>query len=375
MEGGLRVVREFINMARILINALLTRWLQCLCASPMLLCHLQLVVASDTLASNLGSRELSKAQESCNMNCFAVGLHAGGPQTAEYVDAINSSYLSKFTQVVIMADQEDESRHIRPVPSKFYCSRASTFGSHISDNNHAWSSRGRCTQLRFLYLLLTIRAEFPAASYYILLDSDVFLRVEQFAKSLTYYNPREPWLMGTAGGPNPNFVLGSVLVLSRRIVEELNPSALIQCASHWEFACSFHGCCDGGQDCFDKTKHLFDSCNDELVRRCGSATIANTFSDCTARIEDLPQCELNRTRPEFPVPMYYHSERWNEHHGDDHWLSFCALTVGHGRLLRHPQFSKWRLPCKAMCSAGKVSTHYNMPKSIRLLAKCVCKNS
>ena len=40
------------------------------------------------------------------------------------------------------------------------------------DDASVWTSRGRCTQLRFLYLVLVLRDEFASATYYALIDDD-----------------------------------------------------------------------------------------------------------------------------------------------------------------------------------------------------------
>ena len=40
--------------------------------------------------------------------------------------------------------------------------------------------------------------------------------------------------------------------------------------------------------------------------------------------------------------MFYYPDRWNDEHGDDHLLSFCALTAGQGRLVFQSCFTHAR---------------------------------
>ena len=93
---------------------------------------------------------------------IAVGVNTGGAHAAERIDALRGGYFRYFRRVLVMGDAPDAARGIVAPPRRFYCARDSdwgvaTRGGAPLDGAEAWGSRGRCTQLRFLYVVLVLR--------------------------------------------------------------------------------------------------------------------------------------------------------------------------------------------------------------------------
>ena len=101
----------------------------------------------------------------------AIGIVTGGPRASEYIDALKATWLPTFPNVLIMGDTADESRQIEAVPSKYYCADAKrSSGVRVA--------RSRCTQMRFLYVLMEMRLRFEDIKFYTLVDDDVWLSSE-----------------------------------------------------------------------------------------------------------------------------------------------------------------------------------------------------
>ena len=130
-----------------------------------------------------------------DLSAFAVGVNTGGAGAAAYVDALRAGHLRHYKQLVIFADKADARRDIHAPPPRFYCTPDSAMGPTL-DGADVWTSRGRCTQLRFLYIVLTLRDEFPGVPFYLLLDDDTWVDPFGLDKLLRAYNPDESWLMG-----------------------------------------------------------------------------------------------------------------------------------------------------------------------------------
>ena len=156
------------------------------------------------------------------LDLIAVGVNTGGANAAARVDALRRGWLRHFPRHVVMGDRADPSRGIRAPPSRFYCSSRARTGA--LDGGDAWRSRGRCTQLRFLYLVLALRDEAPDAEYYALLDDDSFVDAAGLAAHLaaharTRLAPSEPWLLGPEAPFNTDvFLVGERLFCTDRYV-------------------------------------------------------------------------------------------------------------------------------------------------------------
>ena len=129
---------------------------------------------------------------------YAVGVNTGGPKAPAAIDALWKGHLRFFTNIIIMGDVADAKRQIRTPPKRYYCTHNSAFGPSL-DDKLVWKSHGRCTQLRFLYLVLTLREEFPDAAYYLLLDDDAWIDPRGLADLLGNYDttPRGSWVRRT----------------------------------------------------------------------------------------------------------------------------------------------------------------------------------
>ena len=275
---------------------------------------------------------------------YAVGVNTGGPKAPAAIDALWKGHLRFFTNIIIMGDVADAKRQIRTPPKRYYCTHNSAFGPSL-DDKLVWKSHGRCTQLRFLYLVLTLREEFPDAAYYLLLDDDAWIDPRGLADLLGNYDTTRPWLMGPPHPYNtPEFQVGGMLVMSRRLVQLFDPKTLMQCASHWEFAADFGPKCQDGLECYHKTLPQFTWCTELLTKKCGGLKHAPDFQTCAKQLAAQEnQCGFEHARPEYPMPMLWDGEPDGEPllvHGDDHFLSFCAmiLTEDRASLITQPCF-------------------------------------
>ena len=215
---------------------------------------------------------------------YAVGVNTGGPNAPTAVDALWKGHLRFFTNIIIMGDVADAKRQIRTPPKRYYCTHNSAFGPSL-DDKLVWKSHGRCTQLRFLYLVLTLREEFPDATYYLLLDDDAWIDPRGLSNLLSDYDTTRPWLMGPPHPYNtPEFQVGGMLVMSRRLVQLFDPKTLMQCASHWEFAADFGPKCQDGLECYRKTLPQFTWCTELLTNKCGGLKHAPDFQKCAKQL-------------------------------------------------------------------------------------------
>ena len=140
-------------------------------------------------------------------------------------------------------------------------------------------------------------------------------------------------------------MVGSIYVISRELVRRWDAATLMRCASQWEFACSVRGCCDH-HSCARLTQREFDACDRQLNAACGEPAVAGStarFRNCTQHLArstaGRTDCGFETARPEHGAPMFYYPDRWTSDHGDDHLLSFCAMTAGKGRLIYQPCFT------------------------------------
>ena len=276
------------------------------------------------------SRDASDATARDKLRKVAVGVNTGGPRAAERIDAARASFLRYFSRVLVMGDVADAARGIESPPRRYYCARDSDWGAarepggRALDGPREWGPRGRCTQLRFLYLVLALRERWPGAPYFLLLDDDVWIDPAGVGALLFGggdfggggYDPDAPWLMGPSRFATDGFVVGSTYAYSRALATALGPRALVRCASQFEFACSVRGCCDhGAAVCASRAERAaFDLCDRALASACAARGSTSTFRECAralhARGDALAEaCAFNETRPEHPTPMYYYSER------------------------------------------------------------------
>jgi len=174
------------------------------------------------------------------------------------------------------------------------------------------------------------------------MDDDIWVNPTGLATEAILHSPKEIWMLGAMGRPSQvNYlVYGGALVLSGAAVDMMSPENVMRWASLWEYACSIKGCCDimGGPQCWNQAQFArdFDMCNSKLVSHCGDASDFASFSYCRDDLvlkDTENQCSYMHTRPEFPVPMYYNSDRWDKHHGDDHLLSFMVRVPLQGKLI------------------------------------------
>lgn len=282
---------------------------------------------------------------------------SGGPNTAEKVAAVRSTWLTGFSNTVIMADRDLIDLGVESPPSKFYCStKDSRWDRRNLSVVDEWSARGRCTQQRFLYLLLRLREKYPDASFYALVDDDTWLNSVALKQLLSAKDPTIPFLMGHLGTRGRRLLWsGPGFIFSSELARRLDAATLMTQASLWEFSCSFRGCCDHAY-CFTddhpSIQQEFNACNSRLVQTCGNMSTTELYESCIGELakNDDNNCEYEKTMPEFPVPMYFEPEwvlpgqrqaeslreKWSEHHGCDHVLSLAARQVG-GQLVDEPR--------------------------------------
>jgi len=288
----------------------------------------------------------------------AIGVMSGGPNTSERVAAVRSTWLADFPNAVVMADRDLTDSGVESPPSKFYCS---TKDSHWERRNltvnNEWSARGRCTQQRFLYLILRLHEKYPEAPFYMLVDDDTWVNSVALKNFLFAENPKQPFLMGhDPGRGNGVLYSGPGFIFSNELVRRLDASTLMTQASLWEFSCSFRGCCDY-MFCHpdDRPQILqdFNMCNSRLLQKCGNMSTTKLYESCIGELgkNEQNKCEYAKTMPEYPVPMYYEPDwkrpppladisksenNWGVRHGCDHVLSFAARQVG-GLLVGQPR--------------------------------------
>ena len=309
----------------------------------------------------------------------AIGIVTGGPRASEYIDALKATWLPTFPNVLIMGDTADESRQIEAVPSKYYC-------ADPKRSSGVRVARSRCTQMRFLYVLMEMRLRFEDIQFYTLVDDDVWLSSE-LLRLLYPYDPAAIWMMGA---PDRREMLrGSVLVFSRGLLQELtHERSLTRCASHWMFACTRAACCDGGHACGEKTRRRFAECDASLRHRCfgtGYPTFPSpaSFAACATELEreenktrERHRCQYASAVPEHGGSMFV-APSANEQQGDDHWLSFCTVYAAGGHLIPQPCFhfdgekagSDGDLELgyeTSRCAGGQwISNHHLSPERIR----------
>ena len=333
---------------------------------------------------------------------IAVGVNTGGVHGPARVRALHRAVLSSFDRVVILGDEiaARGSKQIQPVPQHFSCAgNRSSFGASPwaeEDGNASislYSARGRCTQLRFLYVLQVLRLQHPSARYYLLLDDDVYVDVPALLRLLSQldpsYSPSTAWMMGaapshesvahTSDDTSDGMVFGSTLVFSHELMRRLDAHSLMRCASRWMFSCA-RGCCT---HCTAAARAVQDAdfhrCEAALQRQCGEhAHSASALARCTKALQAksessdslLSSCRFDTdVRPESPRPIFIvPPQRWNGNHGDDHWLSFCtrAASHGNGTLLTQPCFQWNRAEFAAppvSCTAGSIVSRHRVRPS------------
>ena len=121
---------------------------------------------------------------------IAIGIITGGSPAK--VRALRATYLKCFSNVLVMGDEAHAAEDIEGVPPEYFCSRNSMLktlksmfwhDNDIRQEASMWLSRGRCTQLRFMYTLAELRTRFyPAASWFVLVDDDTFIWSHLFAE-------------------------------------------------------------------------------------------------------------------------------------------------------------------------------------------------
>lgn len=290
---------------------------------------------------------------------IAVGVNTGGSGAAERVKILKTTWLKYFKNHIVMGDVEDKAVGISAVPSKYYCAKPTRYGEmDNSDGAEVWMARGRCTQMRFLYLLLTLRESFANKSFYGLIDDDIWLNPQGFAQAAQHLDPQKVWMVGAEASAK-EIVWGGSLILSSAAVSRMSPENVMTWASQWEFACAVHGCCDAVEPpCYRQGDYTeeFAKCNNKLLFKCANQTNMSEFINCRSQLEgeDDDGCSFRNTRPEFPVPMFYHSKSWDGDRGDDHVLSFIIRDRLQGQVIaeRRMRWDKQALQMSNLCWEG-----------------------
>lgn len=310
---------------------------------------------------------------------MAIGVHTGGPKAAAYIDALKKTVLQHIPKSLIMGDVADPARGIEEAPGRYSCTRASSSEQPITDSD--FESRGRCTQFRFAYLFMTLQEKFPDEKWYIISDSDAWFDVDGLHNMLQTYDNIRPRMMGFPD--RPELVWGSVLIFNGALSKRLHPSALMGCVSYWYFASDVFQwrpgeeenrqlCFDGKPDCWNlESKTVFDDCQHALGTTCGHLNATQASHDCLAKLQQDPafkSCSFQYVQREYPVPMYVNPNAWDGNHGDDHFFSFCAITVGGGELVAQPKFSFVPPNSPAeVCHGDFLSYHKLEPNMIELI--------
>eukprot|EP00746_Dinoflagellata_sp_MGD_P142219 gnl/MRDRNA2_/MRDRNA2_75194_c0_seq1.p1 gnl/MRDRNA2_/MRDRNA2_75194_c0~~gnl/MRDRNA2_/MRDRNA2_75194_c0_seq1.p1 ORF type:complete len:389 (+),score=47.04 gnl/MRDRNA2_/MRDRNA2_75194_c0_seq1:46-1167(+) len=290
----------------------------------------------------------------------AVGVVTGGPNMASRISAVRSTWLKEFKQTVVMGDRDLEEEGVEAPPSKFWCSPDSPLRNATGGDKDqkAWTARGRCTQQRFLYLLLQLRERYPNAAFYMLVDDDTWLDSTGVKSLMLSHDPWLPLLIGYK--PDHGFKKflwgGPGYIFSNALMKRLDPKTVMTQASLWEFACSFRDCCDS-QKCYAEDHPAiledFARCNNHLLQECDDEAKTKNYKSCVRNLAEIDEhrCHYEKTVPEYPTPMYYEPKwggsnfavtntSWDAYHGSDHVLSFAVKQVG-GELIGEPRFS-WR---------------------------------
>jgi len=255
----------------------------------------------------------------------AVGVNTGGLTMQEHVSAVKDTWLSKFVNNIVTSDKEHKALGVNSVDKKYYCSHESEwkprdfaangmFAEYTWESD--WNSRGRCTQQRFLYLLLELREKFPQAAFYVIVDDDVWVNTHGMSQYLATKNPEQKFVVGYAPetwGEHPFYVWsGPGLIFSSAVVKTLDPTFLMTQASLWEFSCAFHDCCDWTHPACSPNQHAyigahFNLCNERLTSECAKFNSTSDFEQCISLLDQTDQddCHFHATVPEYPVPMYY----------------------------------------------------------------------
>jgi hypothetical protein len=285
---------------------------------------------------------------------MAVGVHTGGPKAAAYIDSLKKTVLQHIPKSLIMGDVADPARGIEEAPGRSSCTRTSSSEQHLTDSD--FESRGRCTQFRFAYLFMSLQEKFPDEKWYIISDSDAWFDVDGLHNLLQTYDNIRPRMMGVPdpSPDRPELVWGPVLIFNGALSKKLHPSALMGCISYWYFATDVFQwrpgeeenrqlCFDGKPGCWNlESKTVFDECQHILATTCGHLNATQASHDCLAKLQQdsaFTSCNFQYVQPEYPVPMYVKPNTWDINHGDDHFFSFCAITVGGGELVAPHRFS------------------------------------
>ena len=88
-------------------------------------------------------------------------------------------------------------------------------------------------------------------------------------------------------------------------------------------------------ECAVQTRAEFEACSTTLTKQC-SATEYNLdrFVQCASAVSEsrINQCGFSTWLPELEGNvMAFNPETWTENHGDDHFLSFCAISLNQAR--------------------------------------------
>ena len=285
----------------------------------------------------------------------AVGVNTGGPLTT-YRMAMQKKYFMDHFQgrSLIYGDAEHLALNVETAPSKYYCTRASKFApAFASDqlkNMKLWVARGRCTQMRFLYLFLDLVKRFPDMDYYAILDDDLWLgpiALEQFLQTL---NPDVPTMVGNPDAwGRCHMVWGGALIFTKAMAQILTQeNRLMQCASSFEFS-HMKGCYpssgafDSRKCVIDTTQH-FVQCSSVLEKHCPTKNYnASGFAACAHRLEAVHKakgCNFTLTVPEVGAAVWFDHTTWDKHRGDDHIFSWCTHAI-HGAHLKLSANMKW----------------------------------
>merc|ERR1712146_105279 len=99
------------------------------------------------------------------------------------------------------ADRDIKSAGAVAPDGKYYCSHRSQWKVYNNtglDVNYDWTSRGRCTQQRFLYLTISLREKYPSARFYMVVDDDSWVNPTAIQTLLSGADESKPVLMGVA---------------------------------------------------------------------------------------------------------------------------------------------------------------------------------
>ena len=329
-----------------------------------------------------------------DLNTVAFGFITGAAVQNKRIRALHNTYLPRLKNTLIMSDRADRSLGIEAVPLHYSCSGRRNFPELQLDattedrlrgkNNPTWGGYGRCTQLRFLYVLLELVRRFPPKTkehggmhWYAIVDDDTFIVPENLAKYIQNFESLYKKTDGSGGGgevgnvmlgsrdtnmPNPDLLFGGLLLISSQAAATLaetpiyssssssssqHSTELLQgCASEFEFD-TLQGCKPGSsaesrpRGCYERNHKLFVKCQSKIQ------TLASTQSlpvqmhvrqeVLSAKLlKSLPtECRPDKLVQEHGGPMYFSGTMSNN--GQDHLMSWCihsaALRDLGGRLV------------------------------------------